>query len=79
MSPSTFYHFYSHMLNELLPCVPQESEEYKAKMAAERMEMENQKARQRNKELVQLQMEAEAKKEALRRATEEEIQVWYSG
>ena len=67
------------MLNELLPCVPQESEEYKAKMAAERMEMENQKARQRNKELVQLQMEAEAKKEALRRATEEEIQVWFAG
>jgi ATPase family AAA domain-containing protein 3A/B len=52
----------------------QEAEEYKAKLAADRMELENQKARQRNKELVEMQMQAEAKKEALRRATEEEIQ-----
>lgn len=50
-----------------------EMEEYKAKLAIDRLEAENQKARQRNRELVQMQTDAEAKKEALRRATEEEI------
>lgn len=43
----------------LSPPPVQETEEYKAKLAADRLELENQKARQRNKELVQLQMEAE--------------------
>ena len=51
----------------------QEIEDYKLKAAAQRLEEENRMARLRNQELVQMQSEAEAKKEALRRATEEEI------
>jgi ATPase family AAA domain-containing protein 3A/B len=74
---------YTHVAVLLVSCVRgdaraarrcQAIEDYKAKMASQRMEEENQRARARNQELVQMQLEAEAKKEAMRRAAEEEIQ-----